>query len=373
MSARSSSLTSHSTSSSSAAAVAVDSAASIPQKVSSDTQTTASAVQSAHIRRQLSEMAASASSRSAKARRRDESSGSLHSDSTAGSEEAGGKSSSNSNNSASSVDSVVCRVASCDDDTQQQPQHQQQQPQQSRAACTDHIQSLRTKKHDNAPAQHASSAVTGVKPMPPIVRSAYLRTTTGGAAAADVSATSSPRAGSRDSAASRLGVHRPLIDQRAPAGWSRDHHDPAEGCGGGYMSDGDIVRTAACARRPDDANCGYMSEGGVSLYMQRMQQRFREGMLAVRESLLEKNNNALTDDDRSDTTRLLARFLSLCQSCCIVRRGHMRTVQTCGPLLPMFRGLHVCVCLYVCLLDIVVSCAETAEPIEIPVLWYGLE
>jgi len=317
-------------------------------------------------------MAASASSRSAKARRRDESSGSLHSDSTAGSEEAGGKSSSNSNNSASSVDSVVCRVASCDDDTQQQPQHQQQQPQQSRAACTDHIQSLRTKKHDNAPAQHASSAVTGVKPMPPIVRSAYLRTTTGGAAAADVSATSSPRAGSRDSAASRLGVHRPLIDQRAPAGWSRDHHDPAEGCGGGYMSDGDIVRTAACARRPDDANCGYMSEGGVSLYMQRMQQRFREGMLAVRESL-EKNNNALTDDDRSDTTRLLARFLSLCQSCCIVRRGHMRTVQTCGPLLPMFRGLHVCVCLYVCLLDIIVSCAETAEPIEIPVLWYGLE
>lgn len=76
------------------------------------------------------------------------------------------------------------------------------------------------------------------------------------------------------------------------------------------MSDGDIVRTAACARRPDDANCGYMSEGGVSLYMQRMQQRFREGMLAVRESL-EKNNNTLTDDDRSDTTRLLARSLSV--------------------------------------------------------------
>ena len=39
----------------------------------------------------------------------------------------------------------------------------------------------------------------------------------------------------------------------------------------------------------------------------------------------------------------------------------------------MFRGLHVCVCLYVCLLDIIVSCAETVEPIEIPVLWYGLE
>jgi len=67
------------------------------------------------------------------------------------------------------------------------------------------------------------------------------------------------------------------------------------GGGGGYMSDGDIVRTA-CRLTADDANCGYMSEGGVSLYMKRMQQRFREGMLAVRESM--EKHNGLTDDDR---------------------------------------------------------------------------
>jgi len=80
---------------------------------------------------------------------------------------------------------------------------------------------------------------------------------------------------------------------------------PGGGGGGGYMSDGDIVRTA---RRliGDDANCGYTSEGGVSLYMKRMQQRFREGMLAVRESV--EKNNGLTDDDRYSSS------VHLCQS-----------------------------------------------------------
>jgi len=77
--------------------------------------------------------------------------------------------------------------------------------------------------------------------------------------------------------------------------------------GGGYMSDGDIVRTAC----RDDANCGYMSEGGVSMYMKRMQQRFREGMLAVRESL--EKNNGLTDDDRCPPSHSLC--LSLFQLC----------------------------------------------------------
>jgi len=139
--------------------------------------------------------------------------------------------------------------------------------------------------------------------MPPIVRSAYLRTT----GAADVTTTSS-RARDLGSAVSRLGVHRPLITQQGYKQWARDtgvHGDTqadsvtagvtAGGSGGGYMSDGDIVRTA-CRLTADDANCGYMSEGGVSLYMKRMQQRFREGMLAVRESM--EKNNGLTDDDR---------------------------------------------------------------------------
>jgi len=38
----------------------------------------------------------------------------------------------------------------------------------------------------------------------------------------------------------------------------------------------------------------------------------------------------------------------------------MHAAQRCGLLLPMFRGL------FVCLLDTSVSCAKTAEPIEMP-------
>jgi len=324
VSARTSSLTSQSTSPVAAApsstvadrpdVIASSAQKTKPQKVSSDTQTTASAVQSAHIRRQLSEMAARStashdanvklSSKSSKVKRqRDDSSGSLNSDSTA-SEEAG-KSSSNSNNSASSVDSVVCRpTSSCDElDTDNKSS--------SRRTTTDHIASLRSKKHDDVTSSQPAKVtvnVTDVKPMPPIVRSAYLRTT----GASDVITTSS-RARDLSSAVNRLGVHRPLINQQEPRSgykqWARDTglHDLMDsvgtgasgvggsGGGGGYMSDGDIVRTA-CRLTGDDANCGYMSEGGVSLYMKRMQQRFREGMLAVRESV--EKNNGLTDDDR---------------------------------------------------------------------------
>lgn len=328
VSERTSSLTSQSTSSSvtagrhSSTTTDHDTAAvstSKPQKVNSDTQTTASAVQSAHIRRQLSEMAArsqdSASSRSSKVKRRDESSGSLNSDSTTASEEAGGgKSSSNSNNSASSVDSVVCRpTSSCDDELDTTTSASQR-----RTTTTDHIASLRSKKHNDK----LTTTTTSVKPMPPIVRSAYLRAT----GAADVT-TTSPRSRDLGSAASRLGV-----DQRGPGyrQWTRDTalHDamtgaPGGGGGGGgcgYMSDGDIVRSAC--RVPaagDDVNCGYMSEGGVSLYMKRMQQRFREGMLAVRESL-EKNNGPCTDDDRS---LLVLSFIIKTLNCYWLKGGHV--------------------------------------------------
>ena len=339
VSARTSSLTNQSTSSSSAApnsstadrrdVMTSSQMTSKPQKVSSDTQTTASAVQSAHIRRQLSEMAARSaashdvggkvSSRSSKVKRqtdmRDESSGSLNSDSTA-SEEAG-KSSSNSNNSASSVDSVVCRpTSSCDERDNDKSS--------SRRSTTDHIASLRSKKHDDV-ASSQSANVTDLKPMPPIVRSAYLRTT----GAADVITTSS-RARDLGSAVSRLGVHRPLVNQHEPGSgykhWARDTglHDSLDSVGagatgagaggGGYMSDGDIVRTACRQLTGDDANCGYMSEGGVSLYMKRMQQRFREGMLAVRESM--EKNNGQTDDDRYRLDMIMSVTVSVSVSTC---------------------------------------------------------
>ena len=41
---------------------------------------------------------------------------------------------------------------------------------------------------------------------------------------------------------------------------------------------------------------GYMSEGGASLYAKRMQQRFREGMAAVKECM--QKSSGLVDDDR---------------------------------------------------------------------------
>ncbi len=41
---------------------------------------------------------------------------------------------------------------------------------------------------------------------------------------------------------------------------------------------------------------GYMSEGGASLYAKRMQQRFREGMAAVKECM--QKSSGVIDDDR---------------------------------------------------------------------------
>ena len=47
----------------------------------------------------------------------------------------------------------------------------------------------------------------------------------------------------------------------------------------------------------DDWASGYLSEGGASLYARRLQQRFREGMQAVRECM-QKSSSAAMDDDR---------------------------------------------------------------------------
>jgi neuron navigator 2 len=60
----------------------------------------------------------------------------------------------------------------------------------------------------------------------------------------------------------------------------------------GYMSDGDILRSS----HVDDINSGYMSEGGASLYAKRMQQRFREGIMAVKECM--QNSSGMPDDER---------------------------------------------------------------------------
>ena len=73
----------------------------------------------------------------------------------------------------------------------------------------------------------------------------------------------------------------------------------------GYMSDGDVVRgggngSSAGGRAADRLMSGYTSEGGggagVTSYARRMQQRFLEGILAVRQSM--ERTPQLTDDDR---------------------------------------------------------------------------
>ena len=60
----------------------------------------------------------------------------------------------------------------------------------------------------------------------------------------------------------------------------------------GYMSDGDILKGG----KLDELTSGYMSEGGASLYARRLQQRFREGMQAVKECMQKSNN--INDEDR---------------------------------------------------------------------------
>ena len=60
----------------------------------------------------------------------------------------------------------------------------------------------------------------------------------------------------------------------------------------GYMSDGDILKN----NKMEDMSSGYMSEGGASLYARRLQQRFREGMQAVKECMQKSNN--VGDEDR---------------------------------------------------------------------------
>ena len=150
-----------------------------------------------------------------------------------------------------------------------------------------------------------------IKPMQPILRStpySYLRSlTTGPLPKPSLHLSSTLGGGSQHSASSRLGINRPLIDptkfyhhsmrRTASSGGSALESDYASDTDGvdisaGYMSDGDVLRGS----HVEDISSGYMSEGGASLYAKRMQQRFREGMQAVRECM--QKSSGMIDDDR---------------------------------------------------------------------------
>ena len=216
---------------------------------------------------------------------------------------------------------------------------------------TDHISLLRqkqaqqvkaasAKKVDSVPDTKLSAAVNNVamketeiiddvdggdvemvKPMQPIVRStpySFLRSlntsvSPGLKPSLQTAAVLSPPMVSRSnmgSASSRLGLNRPLIDPGKLLNYSgkkaSGHSTGAPsivdseclsdsesfGTAAGYMSDGDVLQ----ASRFNDMNSGYMSESGVSQYAKRLQQRFCEGMLAVRECM--QKGAVITDDDR---------------------------------------------------------------------------
>lgn len=109
---------------------------------------------------------------------------------------------------------------------------------------------------------------------------------------------------------SRLGVNRPLIDhgkfysgpiRKVPSsgqnsGFDTDYSSDYDTYDymSGYMSDGDILKNNQ--GKMEDVTSGYLSEGGASLYARRLQQRFREGMQAVKECM--QKSSGLLDDDR---------------------------------------------------------------------------
>ena len=158
--------------------------------------------------------------------------------------------------------------------------------------------------------------VDSIKPMQPLMRSTqynYLRSLNNSPLmrpSLHMPSLSSQNQGLAHSASSRLGVNRPLIDpsklythnmKRATSNYGGstmelDYESDAGGfdCSAGYMSDGDVLRS----NHPDDINSGYMSEGGASLYAKRMQQRFREGMMAVKECMQKSSGINGGDDDR---------------------------------------------------------------------------
>ncbi|XP_048766551.1 neuron navigator 3-like isoform X3 [Ostrea edulis] len=116
---------------------------------------------------------------------------------------------------------------------------------------------------------------------------------------------------------SRLGVNRPLIDhgkfysgpiRKVPSsgqnsGFDTDYSSDYDAYDymSGYMSDGDILKNNQA--KMEDMTSGYLSEGGASLYARRLQQRFREGMQAVKECM-QKSSGLLDDDSFDDSSSI---------------------------------------------------------------------
>ncbi|XP_063844277.1 protein sickie-like isoform X2 [Scylla paramamosain] len=71
----------------------------------------------------------------------------------------------------------------------------------------------------------------------------------------------------------------------------------------GYMSDGDVLRNVGYRSGNSSDLDGYMSEGGASLYAHRLNQRFKEGMRQVHESM-NKVQHFIQDDSFDDSSSL---------------------------------------------------------------------
>ncbi|ESO84842.1 hypothetical protein LOTGIDRAFT_168331 [Lottia gigantea] len=161
-----------------------------------------------------------------------------------------------------------------------------------------------------------------IKPMPPIMRAlpyGYFRGYTGYTGLSSnrnfhiPGISVPPTQAMYASSGSRLGVNRPILEhpkfysgqiKRSGSNAPSINNDPDYASDvdtydyvSGYMSDGDILKTN---NRVDDWSSGYMSEGGASLYARRLQQRFREGMQAVKDCM--QKSSGVIDDDRSNSS-----------------------------------------------------------------------
>ncbi|XP_036367789.1 neuron navigator 2-like isoform X5 [Octopus sinensis] len=174
-----------------------------------------------------------------------------------------------------------------------------------------------------------------IKPMPPIMRAmpyGYFRGYVGTSSnknfhipgiSVPTSLYAGGGSGGGGSGSSRLSMNRSYMDQggyyssssikraMSSGGQSALESDYASDLDtydyiSGYVSDGDILRSRGC----DDMGSGYLSEGGASLYARRLQQRFREGMQAVKECMqkssgildYDRNSNAASWSPKSNAT-----------------------------------------------------------------------
>ncbi|CAL1533637.1 unnamed protein product, partial [Lymnaea stagnalis] len=172
-----------------------------------------------------------------------------------------------------------------------------------------------------------SGEAMDIKPMPPIMRAlpyGYFRGYTGYGGFNNrnfhipgISVPTTTMYASRTTSAHGLGMPRPLVDpghtqfysgqikrtgsNHGPNSADADYASESDTYDyvSGYMSDGDILKNNRNngGGVGDDWTSGYLSEGGASLYARRLQQRFREGMQAVRECM--QKSSGIMDDDSS--------------------------------------------------------------------------